>query len=326
MVYCRMGEHQETEGWNSKGCDLEILGAAPKTPLDFDPPSWNERRIESSLLKNPSALVRGLGIRGARRILALRQVDEVDLFLRANERVHLIEVKGLRGIGRSPYRQWRFALGQIAAYWSSRRAWLTPGIEPVFLWALCPIRWDVDGAEIPSGWRAAVADIQVNQLQGAKRNSRSGFSRDPKTRQHCQQVHGGRMGSRELMTQHPLDGASRVHAPRRVNAGLQQPHFLKQLETLLGGADADRRGPFQRIDNRMASAAVGLGFTQGWHGLAGAASEGARVEKLQPAVVFLLHLQRLENARREVRRRSSGDPMRLGKDSQRLGTPSKVHF
>ena len=149
MVICTMGPLHQPEGWNSKRCELGVLERMPIRPLTFDHPQWNERRIESSLLQNPAALASVLGISRARKILALRQVDEVDLYLRVDDRVHLLEVKGLKGPGDSPYRKWREALSQIAEYWSSRRAWLTADAQSVGLWALCPIRWDKVGPRVP---------------------------------------------------------------------------------------------------------------------------------------------------------------------------------
>lgn len=157
MVICTMGPLHQPEGWNSKRCELGILSRPPIRPLTFHHPRWNERRIESSLLQSPLALANVLGFSDVGKVLALRQVDEVDLYVRVDDRIHLIEVKGLKGPGQSPYRRWGEALCQIAEYWSSRRAWLAADATSVNLWALCPIYWNKTGPQVPEGWQSTIA-------------------------------------------------------------------------------------------------------------------------------------------------------------------------
>ena len=162
MVICTMGKLDQPGGWNSKRCELNGFELSPKHRLTYDHPQWNERRIETSLLQSPAIIVRALGASNARRIVALRQVDEVDLYLRVDDKLHLLEVKGLKGRGNAPYRKWQSALAQIVKYWSSRHAWLTGDARSVRLWALCPIRWDEQGPRVPTGWESEIAKLQTS--------------------------------------------------------------------------------------------------------------------------------------------------------------------
>lgn len=164
MVICAIGEPSRADGWNCSSCDLKILKRLPKE-LVFDPPKWHEGRIEASFVRKPTALIRGLGIRQPKRLVVLKQVDDIDIYLSADDQLHLFEVKGLRGPGRMPYGRWPSALNQIVGYWEQRRGWLyvSEGM-PVTLWGLCPIRWRDDGPRIPADWKSTVASITSARL------------------------------------------------------------------------------------------------------------------------------------------------------------------
>jgi hypothetical protein len=108
MVICAIGEPSRVEGWNCSSCDLQILEQLPKG-LVFDPPRWHEGRIEASFVRTPIALIRALGIRQPKRLIALKQVDKIDIFLWADDQLHLFEVKGLKGPKWAAYGKWHSA-------------------------------------------------------------------------------------------------------------------------------------------------------------------------------------------------------------------------
>jgi hypothetical protein len=165
MVFCKIGEPYRAQGWTRNVCELDVLDKAPTGPLVFDHPRWSESRIEWSLLKHPSFLAKALGVEPSAQALVLRQVSDIDLYVRADGHLHLVEVKGLKG---APFNRWQGALNQIVRYWCNLGVWLRRGDEAVTLWALCPIRWSRSRgvAVVPQDWRSTIDELRQTHLKG----------------------------------------------------------------------------------------------------------------------------------------------------------------
>ena len=167
MVIRKIGERCPAPGWSQSVCEFDILDQVP-TPLVFDHPQWIDDRIEWALLKCPSVLTKALGIESSAPALVLRQVSKIDLYLRAEGHLHLVEVKGLRGRGQEPFNRWQEALNQIVRYWCSFGVWLRCAEESVTLWALCPLRWSNNRgvADTPQDWGSTIDGIRQAHLNG----------------------------------------------------------------------------------------------------------------------------------------------------------------
>jgi hypothetical protein len=163
MIACRLQEPAATAGWR-RFCAIETNVEAPAAGLVPECPAWSETIIERSFLKCPEALAMAIGLRMPQPLLALRQVDEIDLYLRAEDGLHLFEIKRP-----SAHLGWQKAVGQIADYWTRSSAWLRKDQERVGLWVVCPVRWSKSRGEpkIPAGWSAALASVKETQLAGA---------------------------------------------------------------------------------------------------------------------------------------------------------------
>jgi hypothetical protein len=83
------------------------------------PAEWNERVIEGTLLQHPALLAGALGSAAATTPLVLRQVDKIDLYLKADTDLHLLEIKRP-----SRHVEWGAAATQIARQWDERHQWL----------------------------------------------------------------------------------------------------------------------------------------------------------------------------------------------------------
>jgi hypothetical protein len=106
MIVCSVKGPTFVEGWKEI-LDLEILQSLPAGPLRPEQPGWRERVIEMSFLRHPEIFLRAAGVAVPKRVLALRQVYGIDLYLRLDAALHLIEVRGPAEFG-----MWRYAADQ----------------------------------------------------------------------------------------------------------------------------------------------------------------------------------------------------------------------
>lgn len=165
MVICDVGEPKIVEGWRRKVFDLSPRLSMPSGPIEPEQPVWSERRVEHSLLRNPEVLVRLLRLKSP-DILSLGQVAEIDLYLRSENSLHLLELKGPKGP--RAFNKWEGAAEEIAGQWCNAAAWIRSREETVHLWAVCLVRWKRGTAETPSNWRLRLADVGRERLHGLK--------------------------------------------------------------------------------------------------------------------------------------------------------------
>ena len=91
----------------------------------------------------------------------LSQVARIDLYLRAGQQLHLIELKRPTGYGK-----WEYAAVELAGQWGRSAVWLRRGVGSVHLWVLSPVRWSRSkrAAKIPSNWRNKLDGIVREHL------------------------------------------------------------------------------------------------------------------------------------------------------------------
>jgi hypothetical protein len=152
MVICAVQGPSEVGPWKQI-CSFEQLQSLSRVKA-VPHPAWRERVIENALLRQPEVLAGAVGIAPTERSVVLKQVNDVDLYLRTDAGLHLFEVKPPRARN-----SWIPAATQIARQWAASSHWMRPGTEPVYLWALCPTRWKGGRPELPDGWLADLGAI-----------------------------------------------------------------------------------------------------------------------------------------------------------------------
>jgi hypothetical protein len=163
MIISRIGSPFRAPGLSGRSCKVTITATLPAGPLDRRcPENWNERVIEGTLLRHPSILARALGA-SSKDLLILRQVAQIDLYLRLKNELHLLELKRP-----TQHVKWQAAADQIARQWAANSAWLRKDRERVFLWAVSPIRWSRSNGtpKLPHNWAGAVKAIKRKYLRG----------------------------------------------------------------------------------------------------------------------------------------------------------------
>ena len=165
MVICKMRGPVREAGWEHRVLDFEILPALPVEPLTVDRARFPEHRLEFSFLREPSVLLAGLGLTTRDRMVLLRQVSEVDLYLSMGDSLHLLEIKGITGP--RPFQSSLRALRQITDYWLKNGRWFRTNHEPVKLWSLCPVDWKNGGPKLPIDlWASELSELNATSLQG----------------------------------------------------------------------------------------------------------------------------------------------------------------
>ena len=162
MITCMIDGPAVLDRWK-RICLLDVC--EPGTDrLAPECPDWSERLIENSFLRQPQLLARVLGVDPSEDVLALKQVARIDLYLRSESGLHLLEVKKPTEHGE----QWKAAASQIARQWVNECHWLRHGGEPVFLWAVCPVRWSKrrKALKVPDDWKPTLVRIRAEQLTG----------------------------------------------------------------------------------------------------------------------------------------------------------------
>jgi hypothetical protein len=164
MVICSISDPAHNDEWQHDMCQLRRLDAIPPQSR-IDLPHWSETKIERALLQSPEIIADALGVENRTNLLVLRQVDEIDLYVRADGELHLIEVKRPSS---HTSRAWRSAVSQVIGYWRKNKVWLRTGTQRVHLWAMCPARWSSKTAlpKIPTGWEAELKNQEAAELSG----------------------------------------------------------------------------------------------------------------------------------------------------------------
>ena len=164
MILFKLEYPTTVEAWPKPVCEFQDWGYLPDERLTFECPDWTESVIERSFLRRPDALARVLGVTDTRHeLLVLKQVARIDLYLRTHSGLHLVEMKGPKA-----HLQWRSAADQIARQWAQSCHWLRQKNEPVFLWAMCPVRWSLRRRrlKVPPNCLEEVAAIKKARLHG----------------------------------------------------------------------------------------------------------------------------------------------------------------
>lgn len=163
MIVCRFGEPFVDAAWPRQVCDIERLREAPKGTLKPYCPDFSETAIERAFLRRPGVLADALGLTIPHdSLLALRQVEKIDLYLRTPHGLHLLEVKRPDQYQTDVSTR---ALRQIANYWTSTATWIRRGDEMVHLWAMCPIRWSsrTGKGKLPADWRDDLLAVRTEK-------------------------------------------------------------------------------------------------------------------------------------------------------------------
>ena len=163
MIVCRVCDPTPVAGWKSV-FEMEVTPARLPPPIAFEYPNWSESVIERSFLKQPEILAKGLRVASPHDgLLALRQVARIDLYLRAGQQLHLLELKKA-----TEYGKWQVAAAEIARQWCNSAAWLRRDVGSVYLWVMSPVRWSRSRrtAKIPGTWRTSLSGIAQRQLTG----------------------------------------------------------------------------------------------------------------------------------------------------------------
>ena len=164
MVICQPTGPSATDGWPTPVLQLETVEAMPPELLEAECPDWRESVVEKSFLRRPDVLAKALGVPMPQELLVLKQVARIDLYLRTQSNLHLLEVKRP-----TQYGEWRAAADQIARQWAQASHWLRRGHEHVLLWGVCPVRWSRSrrSPKVPENWASELAAIKANRLGGS---------------------------------------------------------------------------------------------------------------------------------------------------------------